>query len=121
MDFDFMFRKTEGNLGKIRKVATKLGGIVRRPYYPASGLYRVVNDAAGLQVDFMSTVHGVRSFSGLKSRARRVMFGRSDLLVAELADIIRSKKAADRPHDRAVLEVLEKTLHEAQKGEADKK
>ena len=121
VDFDFMFRKTEGNLAKIRKVATRLGGTIRRPYYPASGLYRVINDSAGLQVDFMSTVHGVRSFSGLKSRAQRVTFGRSDLLVADLADIITSKKAADRPHDRAVLQVLEKTLHEAQKGKADEK
>jgi hypothetical protein len=66
VDFDFMFRKTEANLAKVKKVATVLGGVVRRPYYPASGLYRVTNDAVSLQVDFMSMVHGVRSFSTLK-------------------------------------------------------
>jgi len=119
--FDFMFRKSEANLAKIRRVAARLGGSIRRPYYPSSGLYRVINDAAGLQLDFMSAVHGVRSFSGLKARARRVAFGRSALLVADLSDIIRSKRVTDRPQDRAVLEVLEKTLHEAQKGKADKK
>jgi hypothetical protein len=120
IDFDFMFRKTEPNLAKIRKVALLLGGTVRRPYYPASGLYRVINDSAGLQVDFMSAVHGVRSFSALKSRAKRATFGRSELLIAELSDIIASKRAADRPQDRAVLDALEKTLHEAQKGKTDK-
>lgn len=120
VDFDFMFRKTEANLAKIRKVAIQLGGTIRRPYYPSSGLYRVINDSAGLQVDFMSFVHGVRSFSGLKSRAQRVTFGRTDLLVADLTDILASKKAAGRPHDRAVLEVIEKTLNEAEKGKAHK-
>ncbi|HZO84643.1 MAG TPA: hypothetical protein VFC26_05490 [Verrucomicrobiae bacterium] len=120
IDFDFMFRKTEVNLVKIKRVASCLGGTVQRPYYPASGLYRVVNESADLQVDFMSFVHGVRSLSSLKSRARRVTFGRSDLLVADLADIIASKRAADRPRDRSVLEILEKTLNEAQKDKTHK-
>jgi hypothetical protein len=121
IDFDFMFRKTEANVAKIKRVATCLGGIVQRPYYPASGLYRVINDSVGLQVDFMSFVHGVRSYSSLKSRAQRVTFGRADLFVADLADIIASKKAANRSVDRAVLELLEKTQHEAQTDKAHKK
>jgi len=121
VDFDFMFRKTEANLAKIKKIAAQLGGTVRRPYYPASGLYRVINDDIGLQVDFMSAVHGVRGFSSLKSRAERVKFRQADLLVASLPDIIASKKAADRPHDRAVLEVLQKTLDEIEKDKGDKK
>jgi hypothetical protein len=33
------------------------------------------------------------------------------LLVADPADIIGSKRAAGRPRDKAVLEILEKTLH----------
>lgn len=35
------------------------------------------------------------------------------MLVASLADIIRSKKAARRSRDLAVLEILEKALEEA--------
>jgi hypothetical protein len=42
-------------------------------------------------------------------------------LVASLDDIIASKKAADRPHDRAVLEVLQKTLDEGEKDKTHKK
>jgi hypothetical protein len=34
------------------------------------------------------------------------------ILVASLADIIKSKKEANRPNDRAVLHVLERTLTE---------
>jgi len=37
------------------------------------------------------------------------------LLVASLADIIRSKRAARRPRDLAVLEILERTREEAAK------
>src|SRR3954468_16584970 len=63
VDIDFMFRKTPANLGKLKQFATSLGAYILRPYYPASGLFRVVNDDQGLQVDFMSVIHGVRSFS----------------------------------------------------------
>jgi hypothetical protein len=50
-----------------------------------------------------------------------VPLGDARILVAGLADIIKSKKAAGRPRDVAVLPVLEKVLEEAtrrQKGPA---
>jgi len=50
-----------------------------------------------------------------------VPFGAAQLYAAALPDIIKSKKAAARPQDLAVLPVLEKTLEEAashQKSEA---
>jgi len=120
VDVDFMFRKSPSNLVKLKKFARTLHAIILRPYYPTSGLYRVVNDDEGLQVDFMSAVHGVRSFSSLKSRAKEVTFAGAGLLVASLTDIIASKKAANRPRDRAVLEILEKTLGETQKEQNSK-
>jgi hypothetical protein len=109
VDFDFMFRKTPVNLRKLKALAAALDATVLRPYYPASDLFRVIRDDDGLQLDFMATVHGVRSFGGLRSRATAVELGGSTLLVASLADIIKSKKAARRPRDLAVLDVLEKT------------
>jgi hypothetical protein len=66
-----------------------------KPYYPVSDFYRVVNDDQGLQLDFMAKLHGIRSFKGLKSRSVRVEFGTESLLVASLADIIKSKRAVD--------------------------
>lgn len=112
LDFDFMFRKTRTNLSKLKALAQRLGAIILRPYYPASDLYRVVVEDTGLQLDFMSALHGIRSFESLRSRAERVLFGRARLWVASLDDVIKSKKALGRPRDLAVLDILEKTARE---------
>jgi hypothetical protein len=120
LDFDFMFRRTPANLAKLKKFAVVLEAQILRPYYPVSGLFRVVNEDRGLQADFLSTIHGLRSFAGLRSRAQRVEFGGDGIWVAALRDIIASKRAARRPRDRAVLEVLEETLH-AQETQAQAK
>jgi len=102
LDFDFMFRDTPTNMRKLKRVAAALGGMILRPYYPVSRLYRLVHDASGLQADFMPVIHGVRSFEGLKARAvSRDMDGET-ILVASLGDIIASKRAANREQDRAV-------------------
>jgi predicted nucleotidyltransferase len=106
LDFDFFFRKTPGNLRKLKSFARGLGATVLRPYYPVSDFFRVVRDQDGLQVDFMSRIHGVRSFEGLRSRAETVEIDGIPLRVAALSDIIRSKRAAGRPRDRAMLEIL---------------
>jgi hypothetical protein len=112
LDFDFMFRKTPANLKKLKALARTLAGCILTPYYPTSDLYRLVVEDRGLQLDFMPKLHGVRSFEGLRSRAVKVVFGGHSLLVADLRDIVRSKRALGRAKDRAVLEILEKTLDE---------
>lgn len=112
LDFDFMFRKTRRNLEKLRAVADDLRATVLRPYYPASDLYRIMRDAGDLQLDFMARVDGVRSFEALRARASVTTFGGAELRVATLADIVRSKEAADRPQDRAVLPILRAALDE---------
>ncbi len=115
VDFDFMFRTTPANLVKLKRFAQRMEAQVFRPYYPASALYRVMNDDRGLQVDFMPVIHGVKSFNSLRSRAQKIELGGHPLWVADLADIIASKRAAGRPRDRAVLELLEQTRREKEK------
>src|SRR5207248_4438821 len=112
VDFDFMFRATPVNLAKLKSFALRMDAVIFRPYYPISALYRVVNDDRGLQADFLSTIHGIKSFNSLRSRAEKIQLGGRDLWIADLADIIASKRAAARARDKAVLEILEKTLHE---------
>lgn len=107
VDFDFLFRKTPRNLAKMKDIARALKAVILRPYYPVSDLYRIVRDDDGLQVDFMSTIHGVRSFSGVRDRATRLELVGVPLLVASLDDIIKSKRAARRPRDLAVIDTLE--------------
>lgn len=113
VDLDFMFRKTPGNLKKLKTIAGRLGAIVLRPFYPVSQLYRVMREDDGLQVDFMATIHGIRSYEGLRARASTVTIEGVPLRVASLADIIQSKRAANRARDRAVLELLERAQEEA--------
>ena len=115
LDFDFMFRETAANLKKLRRLANNLDGSILKPYYPASKLYRLVNEDRGIQLDFMSALHGIRSYEGLRSRAARVTFGGAHLYVAALEDVIRSKRALGRPRDKAVLEILQKTRDEKKK------
>jgi hypothetical protein len=119
---DFLFRKTPSNVKKLKAVAAELGATLMRPAYPVSDLFRIETPDHLLLLDFVTVMHGIRSFEGLRKRARTVTFGGAPLYVAGLADIIRSKKAAGRPQDVAVLDVLEKTLEEAarhQKGEVE--
>jgi predicted nucleotidyltransferase len=118
MDLDFLIRKTAANLRKLEKLADTLGAVVFRPHYPVSGLYRVIRDDDSLQLDFMTQIHGVRSFNGLRSRAVEVEQGGERITVASLADIIASKRAADRPRDRATLETLEQTLRQKDDGKS---
>ncbi|MDX2171280.1 MAG: hypothetical protein SF182_29695 [Deltaproteobacteria bacterium] len=113
LDFDFLFRTSPTNIRKLKAFADHLHAVILRPYYPASSLFRVVDEDGGLQVDFMTTIHGVRSFAALRARAQRLELDGATLLVASLDDVIRSKRAADRPRDRAVLPILEATRAEA--------
>ncbi len=115
VDFDFFFRKTPRNLAKLKAIARGPEATILRPFYPASELYRIVRDRDGLQVDFMAAIHGIRSFEGVQDRASSIEIGGMPLRVASLDDIIRSKRAAKRPRDRAVLEILEKAREEGDK------
>lgn len=116
LDLDFMFRRTRRNVEKLKRVAAGLEATVFRPFYPVSQLWRIMRDD-GLQIDFMSSVDGVPSFEGLRKRSQQVDFAGHPVAVADLEDILKSKRAADRPQDRAVLHVLERTLREKKKPE----
>ena len=110
IDIDFLYRRTPKNLEKLKQIAKDLGATLYAPFYPASTILRMMNDDETLQVDFMDQVSGVRSFEGLRKRSHRVKIGEANLFVADLADIIKMKQSANRPKDKAVLEILDKTL-----------
>jgi hypothetical protein len=121
IDVDFLFRRTPSNIRKLKAIADDLEVVVLRPYYPVSPLWRIVRDRDGLQLDFMDTIHGIRSFEGPRKRATAARIGTAEILVASVADIIKSKKAAGRPQDLAVLPILETLLEETanhQRGKA---
>jgi hypothetical protein len=96
-------------------VAHSFRAVILKPYYPVSDLFRLTNDEKGLQLDFMTRVHGIKSFESLRSRSTCVQFGEHLLKIASPADIIKSKRATGRDRDKAVLDVLEKAVHEKEK------
>lgn len=53
LDFDFMFRKTKTNMRKLKDLADRLNAIILKPFYPLSGLYRIVDENGSMQSDFM--------------------------------------------------------------------
>jgi hypothetical protein len=116
-DFDFLVRLTPANQRKIAKLAIRLDAVASRPFYPASHMVRLLGPD-GLQVDLVPVAHAMRSFASVRSRAVQLDLGGRPLLVADLEDILKSKRAAGRPKDRAVLEVLEVTLREKKKTKA---
>ncbi|MGH7282145.1 MAG: hypothetical protein ACRELY_11515 [Polyangiaceae bacterium] len=110
LDFDFFFRNTPQNRKKLIRFAKDLRAVVMRPYYPASSMFRVTDENLTLQADFLGTIHGVRSFEGARKRSITVEIGGHALHVLSLEDILKSKRAANRPKDRAVLPTIEATL-----------
>jgi Nucleotidyl transferase of unknown function (DUF2204) len=110
IDLDFLIRSTPANRRKLERVAAELGATLYQPFYPASSMERMMNDDETPQVDFLEEASGIRSFEGVRKRAGAMRVGDSVIRVAALTDIIRSKRAANRPRDRAVIEILEKTL-----------
>ena len=72
----------------------------------------LIREDDGLQADFMATIHGVKSFAALRASAKEIDLGGYPLLVASLSVIVKSKRAAGRPRDHAVLDILEASLRE---------
>jgi predicted nucleotidyltransferase len=120
VDIDFLFRRTPANVKKLKGIAADLEATLYSPFYPVNATLRMMNDDETLQVDFMNEVSGLKSFKGLRKRAHEVRIGDSTVRVADLADIIRMKRAANRPKDRAVLDILEKTLEAAKANQEGK-
>lgn len=63
-----------------------------------------------MQADFLAVIHGLRSYEGVRKRAATVVVGGCPLRVASLEDVVKSKRAANRPKDLAVLPILEATI-----------
>ena len=112
IDIDLYFRKTPRNMQKLKRVASALDAVILRPYYPVSALFRLHRERDGLQFDFMGHIDGVQSYEGVRGRAEVYEIGGQKLLAASLEDIIRSKRAAGRAKDLAVIDILEKTRDE---------
>lgn len=119
IDLDLGYRRTKANIGRlieaIRPFRPRLRGVEESvPFaFTASALLRGCNFTLATDagdIDLLGHITGVGDYEAMTASAVSIaMFG-CPVLVMDLTDIIKSKKAAGRPKDKAVLPVLEETL-----------
>jgi hypothetical protein len=122
-DVDVTPRRSRDNLARLSKALTELGARIRDDAggpgllfnHDAASLadaqmWNLTTDAGDLDLTFVPA--GTRGFQDLARDAMRVDIAGVTLLVASLADVIRSKEAAGREKDRAALPLLRKLLSE---------
>lgn len=106
-DVDLLVRRGPRNERKIAAFRAALGGFGR--VIVTSQVESLVGPTGQVDLIF-DALPAELSFEAVRSRAVRMPAGTAMLTVASLEDVIRSKRAAGRPKDLAVLGVLEDTL-----------
>ena len=107
-DVDLLVRDSKLTVAKIADLANRLGAFRTRP----SDLVDITTlIGASAPVDIIvGHIAGDMRFESVESRARLIPVAGEQALVADLADVIRSKEAANREKDRAVLPMLRAAL-----------
>lgn len=120
-DIDITPESTAENLGRLSGALTVLEAKIRTDAVPeglpfshnaeslaAAGVWNLVTKHGDLDISFIPT--GTRGYPDLKGAAgEHEVYGRV-VVVAALADIIRSKQAANRNKDQRVLPALREIL-----------
>jgi hypothetical protein len=107
-DVDLMVREHPQLSKKLEKFAEIFNVKLIEPYQPFSKVLRAAGRSVG--VDFVFGLSNQKSFESVRSRATKVRIGKRMVWVASLEDIIDAKEAADRPKDKATLQILKETL-----------
>jgi hypothetical protein len=125
-DVDITPETTDGNLERLSSALADLGANVRADGVP-EGL-TLEHDAKSLRrgqiwnlttmagdLDITFTPSGTRGYEDLVRGASELEILGVVVPVASLADVVRSKEAADRPKDRLTLPVLRRLLEEGER------
>jgi hypothetical protein len=110
-DVDLLVRDTPLNRKKLKRFAAAMGGVGPERVSGLTSTERIYGADVPIDILYDRMIGGRGlSFASVRSRARAAVVGREVLTVAALADVIRSKTAAGRPKDKAVLPILRDTL-----------
>lgn len=118
-DVDLLVRDTPLNRKKLLRFAKALGGIGPTPISEMTATERIYGARVPIDILF-DRIAGRLTFASVKSRAQLAPVGHELIAVAALADVIKSKTAADRPKDRAVLPTLRSVLEARRKAGLEK-
>ncbi len=109
-DIDLLVRDTKVNRRRLTRFAGEIGGSAPQPVSDLSRVEWIESRlAVPIEIHF-DRISGGLTFSSIRSRARLVPIADEKLRVAALSDVIRSKQAAGRKKDRAVLPILREAL-----------
>jgi predicted nucleotidyltransferase len=108
-DVDIVIRDTPLNRKKLVRLAEELGGANPAEISELISAKRIMLPESYLDVIFDKIAGGLR-FESLRAHAERMQIGSVSIDVASLEDVIKSKRAANRKKDQAVLPILEDTL-----------
>jgi predicted nucleotidyltransferase len=122
-DVDIVPQESRANLDRLSAALTSINARVRIagddggvPFnHDAASLaqiriWNLVTDLGNLDVTFVPS--GTRGYDDLVREVNRVKVGDTEVPVASLADVIRSKEAAARPKDQAILPALRRLLED---------
>lgn len=120
-DVDIVPEEGHANLDRLSAALTELNARIRIPNdengvpfgHDAESLSRVrvwnlVTDLGNLDITFVPS--GTRGYDDLHRDVQAMKVRGIEVPVASLADVVRSKEAADRERDRAILPVLREML-----------
>lgn len=108
-DVDLLVRSTPRNQEKIKKLVEELHGAGPVDISELANGKRIYLPKDYLDILFNKISGGI-SFNSAKRHSSKMSVGEFSLIVASLEDVIRSKEAANRAKDRAVLPILRETL-----------
>ena len=109
-DVDILIRDTPRNREKLARWCEEMGGARLVQPSPMSRTLSTVGTDIQVDVLFDLLPSCRTRFESLRARSVKVKVGAHEATVASLADIVASKKAANRDKDRAVLPILADTL-----------
>ncbi len=107
-DIDFFVRDTKRNREKISQFARRLNLMILKPEETLSETIRAENEE--MVVDFVFRLGPNQTFERVRAKAKRIKINNLYAVVASLEDILKAKKAANRPKDQAVLKLIEDTI-----------
>ena len=126
-DVDVVPEATSANLERLSEALVELNARVWTPTEPAGvpfdhdasslatvRIWNLITDHGRLDVVFEPS--GTAGYADLSRDAVHLTILGTDIDVASLADVIRSKEAADREKDRLVLPVLRRIQEETERG-----
>ncbi len=108
-DVELLVRGTALNRKKLRRFAAAMGGVGPAQISGLTSTERIYGSDVPIDILYHELIGGL-TFASVRARAHPAVVGREVLTVASLADVIKSKTAAGRPKDKAVLPMLRDTL-----------